>query len=72
MGGDQTSFKSQRATCLSQMGVADPERVELRSSDDVGFVQCMNAAGWCNQVWECRAPTVRSRASDAPGEADGH
>ena len=57
--GDQSSFKSQRATCLSRMGVTDPEGVELRSSEDVGFVQCMNAAGWCNQVWECRAPTVR-------------
>ena len=57
--GNQRSFESQRATCLSQMGVTDPEQVELRSSEDVGFVQCMNAVGWCNQVWECRAPTVR-------------
>jgi hypothetical protein len=58
--GSASGFRSQRATCLSQMGVTDPERVEPRSSQDVGFVQCMNAAGWCNQVWECRAPTVRS------------
>ena len=57
--GSMRSFESQRATCLSQMGVTDPESVEIRSSKEVGFVQCMNAAGWCNQVWGCRAPTVR-------------
>jgi hypothetical protein len=57
--GNKPGFESQRATCLAQMGVNDPDAVELRSSQDVGFVQCMNAAGWCNQVWECRAPTVK-------------
>ena len=62
--GSERGFKSQRTTCLSQLGVTDPEAVELRSSQDVGYVQCMNAAGWCNQVWGCSAPTVRE-ASDA-------
>jgi hypothetical protein len=57
--GNKLGFESQRATCLSQMGVEDPEQVEIRSSQDVGFVQCMNAAGWCNQVWQCHAPTVK-------------
>jgi hypothetical protein len=58
--GNQLGFESQRATCLSQMGITDPEQVEIRSSQDVGYVQCMNAAGWCNQVWQCRAPTVKA------------
>lgn len=62
--GSERWFESQRATCLAQMGVTDPEAVELRSPQDVGYVQCMNAVGWCNQVWGCRAPTVRD-SSDA-------
>ena len=57
--GGMGTFATQRNTCLHQMGITDPERVEVRSSEDVGFVHCMNAAGWCSQVWECDAPSVR-------------
>ena len=56
--GDEDMFKGQRDTCLSQMDVKDPVSITLDSPAENGFVQCMNAAGWCTQLWNCNKPNM--------------
>jgi len=50
------AFENQRNTCLSQMDITDPAQVAVDSSAERGFVQCMNASGWCTQLWDCSMP----------------
>jgi len=49
-------FENQRSTCLSQMNITDPAHVAVDSSQETGFIECMNAAGWCTQLWSCNKP----------------
>jgi hypothetical protein len=50
------AFENQRNTCLSEMGITDPAQVAVDSPQETGFLQCMNAAGWCTQLWNCNKP----------------
>ena len=50
------AFENQRNTCLSQMDITDPAQVAVDSPQETGFIQCMNAAGWCTQLWNCNKP----------------
>jgi hypothetical protein len=38
------------------MGITDPAQIAVDSSQETGFIQCMNAAGWCTQLWNCNKP----------------
>jgi hypothetical protein len=57
--GDMGMFESQRNTCLSQLQVPDPDGLAPGSRQETQFIQCMNAAGWCSQMWDCNAPPPR-------------
>jgi len=50
------AFENQRNTCLSQQGISDPTQVVVDSPQETGFIECMNAAGWCTQLWSCNKP----------------
>jgi hypothetical protein len=54
--GDMGAFEAQRNTCLSELQVPDPAALAPRSREERQFLQCMNAAGWCTQMWDCDSP----------------
>ena len=58
--GDMGMFENQRNTCLSQLQVPDPAALAPGSTGETQFIQCMNAANWCSQMWDCNAPPPRS------------
>jgi len=55
-GGWGEAFEHQRNTCLSEMDITDPAQVAVDSPQETGFIQCMNLAGWCTQLWNCNKP----------------
>ena len=54
--GDMRMFENQRNTCLSQLQVPDPAALAPGGREELQFLQCMNAAGWCTQMWDCNRP----------------
>ena len=58
--GDLRMFEIQRNTCLSELQVPDPSALAPGSPSETQFIQCMNAAGWCSQMWDCNAPPPRA------------
>jgi hypothetical protein len=50
------AFETQRDTCLSQAGISDPAGVAVDSPQETAFIECMNAAGWCTEMWDCEKP----------------
>ena len=51
--GDMGAFEIQRNTCLSELQVPDPAALAPGGREERQFLQCMNAAGWCTQMWDC-------------------
>ena len=54
--GDLGDFEAVRSTCLSQLSSTDPAAVAPDSSQETQFIECMNASGWCTQLWSCEKP----------------
>ncbi|HEX5067190.1 MAG TPA: hypothetical protein VFY49_13810 [Myxococcota bacterium] len=54
--GDMGMFENQRNTCLSQLQVPDTATLAVGSPQETQFIQCMNASGWCTQMWDCNKP----------------
>ena len=54
--GAQSTFQTQRSSCLSEVGVPDPAKILPDSPQETQYIQCMNAAGWCTQLWHCNKP----------------
>lgn len=51
--GDLRMFEIQRNTCLSELEVPDPASLTPGGREERQFLQCMNGAGWCSQMWDC-------------------
>jgi hypothetical protein len=54
--GAMSTFETQRGTCLSELGVPDPTKLQPDSPQETQFLLCMNSAGWCTQLWNCNRP----------------
>jgi hypothetical protein len=54
--GDLAAFQAQRSTCLSQLQVSDEAAIQPDSPQETQFLECMNASGWCTQLWSCEKP----------------
>lgn len=55
--GSMGVFEQHQKACLEQVGVAgDAPGVAPESREENEFVECMNAAGWCTEQFECSKP----------------
>jgi hypothetical protein len=54
--GFMGAFEMQRNTCLSELQVQDTASIQPDSPQETQFIECMNAAGWCTQMWDCNKP----------------
>ena len=54
--GMESQFENQRNSCLASLGLTDPSTVQVNSSQDNAFIECMNGAGWCSDQYQCNKP----------------
>jgi len=56
-GGSMGEFEEHQKRCLEQIGVGgDPASVEPDSPQEDAFLECMNAAHWCTNEFNCDKP----------------
>jgi hypothetical protein len=55
-GGSLGTFQAARSSCLEQAGIDDPAAVKPNGPEEVHFIECMNAAGWCTNAFHCDKP----------------
>lgn len=54
--GDMGAFDRHRSACLEQAGIEDAATIAPNSPEETRFVECMNTAGWCTELFHCQKP----------------
>jgi hypothetical protein len=55
--GTLGGFERQQRQCLAEAGVTgDVASVAPNSPEEDAYLECMNGAGWCSEVFHCEKP----------------